>query len=240
MIARLSCKNEANSLGTIGTATYPTVQSAFRAFNAAFEGVVPYMYLDIKGLVTVGIGNLIDPVELAQALPFRWKNSPGSPATPEHIAAEWQRLKDDPALAQAGHLACAPLTRLELDDAAIDSLIARRLADNEAHLKSREWFRQFDAWPADAQLGLLSMAWAMGPGGPGEFEHFRAACLGLDFAAAAAECGIEDIGNPGLRARNQADVALFLNAARVLENSAAFDPTELYYPRLVGDSLQRA
>lgn len=195
------------------------------------------MYLDIKGLVTAGVGNLIDPVELAQALPFQLKNAPRSLATAEQIATEWQRLKDDPALARAGHLACAPLTQLELGDGAIDSLVARRLADNEAYLKRQEWFQQFDTWPADAQLGLLGMAWAMGPRGPGEFPRFRAACLGLDFTTAAAECRMDDEANPGLAARNQADIALFLNAAHVLENSAAFDPSVLHYPQLITDRL---
>jgi hypothetical protein len=196
------------------------------------------MYLDIKGLVTVGVGNLIDPVELAQALPFQLKSKPGSPATADQIGADWQRLKDHPALARAGHLACAPLTQLELDDTAIDSLVSGRLADNEATLKSQDWFRQFDTWPADAQLGLLSMAWAMGPRAPGEFPRFRAACLGLDFTTAAAECRMDDEANPGLAPRNQAGVTLFLNAARVLEDSAALDPAVLYYPQLI--PLQRA
>jgi hypothetical protein len=39
----------------------------------------------------------------------------------------------------------------------------------------------FDRWPADAQLGLLSMASAMGARGPVEFSHFRAACQNSDF-----------------------------------------------------------
>ena len=56
------------------------------------------MYLDVKGLVTVGVGNLMDPVSVAQTLPFRFKNkpgisAPGSPATPDQIAQEWQRSR---------------------------------------------------------------------------------------------------------------------------------------------------
>src|SRR5713226_1332348 len=80
---------------------FTSVQTAFRAFSEQFEGCVPHMYLDIKGLVTVGVGNLVDPVGLAQALPFRFKNkpgiaSPGAPATADQIAAEWQKLKNNP------------------------------------------------------------------------------------------------------------------------------------------------
>ena len=80
---------------------FPAVQSGFPAFSAKFEGRVSYMYLDVKGLVTVGVGNLVDPVSVAQALPFRFKNkpgigAPGSPATPDQIAAEWQTTQERP------------------------------------------------------------------------------------------------------------------------------------------------
>jgi hypothetical protein len=216
----------------------PSVQSSFRAFNTKFEGCIPYMYLDIKGLVTVAVGNLVDPVELAQALPFRFKNepgiaAPGSPATPDQIAAEWQTLKNDPSLAAKGYKACGPITQLELSDDSIDSLILDRLTRNESFLKRQQWFQDFDTWPADAQLGLLSMAWAMGPAGPGEFPHFRAACQSLDFNAASAECKMNEAGNPGLIPRNQANFTLFSNAVIVLAGEAqgGFQRSSLYYPR---------
>jgi GH24 family phage-related lysozyme (muramidase) len=212
---------------------FPSVQSNFRVFNTQFEGCIPYMYLDIKGLVTVAVGNLVDPVELAQALPFRFKNTPGIAATPDQIAAEWDMLKNDPSLAAKGHKACESITQLELNDDSIDSLISDRLTRNESFLKRQPWFQGFDAWPADAQLGLLSMAWAMGPAGPGRFTHFRAACQNLDFNAAAAECRMNEAGNPGLIPRNQANVTLFSNAAIVLagEPPGGLQSSTLYYPR---------
>ncbi len=221
----------------------PSVQSIFRSFNTAFEGVVPYMYLDIKGLVTVGVGNLIDPVELAQALPFQFKNKPGtagppgSGATADQIATEWQSLKHHPNLANDGSPACTSLTQLELSDEAIDSLILDRLTSNEAILKRQQWFRSFETWPADAQLGLLSMAWAMGPAGPGEFARFRVACERLDFGAAAAECQMAATGNPGLVPRNRANVTLFSNAAVVQAgaNQGSFQLAALYYPQGLKD-----
>jgi len=193
------------------------------------------MYLDIKGLVTVGVGNLIDPVELAEQLPFCFRAQPGVAATPAQIAAEWQRIKSDTALAKAGWRACEPLTQLGLNDVAIDALIADRLARHEASLKKTAAFGQFEAWPADAQLGLLSMAWAMGPGGPAGFHHFLAACQKLDFAAAAANCTINEQGNPGLAPRNRANRTLFRNAAVVRAGGAgpANDPSVLHYPAVL-------
>ena len=217
---------------------YSAIQSSFPAFSKQFEGRVPYMYVDVRQLVTVGVGNLIDPVQAAQALPFRFKNkpgisTPGSPATPDQIAEEWQAIKNNLSLATRGHTACEPITQLELSDDAIDTLILNRLTQNESFLKRQQWFQGFDTWPADAQLALLSMAWAMGPGGPGNFPHFRAACQNLDFSAAAAECKMSEAGNPGLIPRNQANVTLFSNAAIVLANEAqsSFQRATLYYPR---------
>ena len=112
---------------------FQAVQAGFRAFNTKFEGCIPYMYLDIKGLVTVAVGNLVDPVELAQELPFRFKNKPGieasgSAATVEQIATEWQALKDNPSLGAKGHKACEPLTQLELSDESMDALILPRFS----------------------------------------------------------------------------------------------------------------
>lgn len=219
---------------------FPAVQSGFPGFSAKFEGRVSYMYLDVKGLVTVGVGNLVDPVSVAQTLPFRFKNrpginAPGSPATADQIAQEWQTLKSDPGLAVKMYTACDPITQLELNDDAIDSLIISRLTQNESFLKRQQWFQGFDAWPADAQLGLLSMAWAMGPAGPGAFPTFRAACQKLDFTTAAAECRMNEAGNPGLIPRNQANVTLFSNAAIVLSGAAqsSFQSSNLYYPRVL-------
>jgi GH24 family phage-related lysozyme (muramidase) len=219
---------------------FASVQSSFPAFSAGFEGRVPYMYVDIKGLVTVGVGNLVDPVGLAQALPFRFKNkpgisAPGSPATPDQIAGEWRTLKNDPSLTTKKYTACEPITQLELSDESIDTLISNRLTQNESFLKRQPWFQNFDTWPADAQLALLSMTWAMGPAGPGGFPLFRAACQNLDFNTAAAECRMNEAGNAGLVPRNKANVTLFSNAAIVVAAGAqgTLQRSNLYYPRVL-------
>lgn len=219
---------------------FPAVQSGFPTFSTKFEGRVPYMYLDVLGLVTVGVGNLVDPVLAAQALPFRFKNrpgvaAPGSAATADQIAAEWQMLKNDSSLKTRGYKACEPITQLELSDDAIDSLVIDRLTKNESFLKRQPWFQDFDTWPADAQLGLLSMAWAMGPAGPGNFPSFRAACQRLDFNTAAAQCKMNEAGNPGVVPRNQANFTLFSNAAIVVVGAAqgGLQRANLYYPQVL-------
>ncbi|HZQ55613.1 MAG TPA: hypothetical protein VFB14_25670 [Bryobacteraceae bacterium] len=221
---------------------YPSVQSQFRAFNEKFEGAVHFMYLDIKGLVTVGVGNLIDPVSAATALPFRWKNkpgikNPGALASAADITAEWTRLKKDQSLAHKGYKACAPITDLELDDAAINNLIAQRLTGNEDYLKRRKWCAGYDSWPADAQMGLLSMAWAMGPGGfeVYHFNTFMDACSKMDFDTAADSCHMSEKGNPGVAPRNVANKQLFSNAAALLagEKDFNYQRATLYYPQIL-------
>ena len=214
---------------------YPSVRSYLPLFSQTFEGRVSHMYLDIKGLVTVGVGNLIDPVELALALPFRFKNLPGTPADRAQIAAEWQALKSDRGLAEKGARACAPLTGLELSDDAIDALIAQRAAEDEESLKRQPQFANFEAWPADAQLALLSMVWALGPGGVAGFRKLSAACQALDFHTAAAECEISEDGNAGVVPRNAANRALFQNAAHVRAVEASGGPlhSTLFYPKVL-------
>lgn len=219
---------------------YPIVQKQFRLFNEPFEGSIPYMYVDVKQLVTVGVGNLIDPVHLALELPFQFKNkpgaaTPGAPASQEHIAAEWQRVKSDTSLAKKGCRACEAITELELSDAAIDSLIAQRLTGNETFLKARPPFKNWDTWPADAQLAVLSMAWAMGVGNVMNFHKFCAACAALDFNTAAAESKMQEAGNPGVIPRNRANFKLLSNAAIVQASGpdAGFEPSTLYYPKIL-------
>ena len=212
------------------------VKTRFREFNEPFEGVVPWMYQDIKGLITVGVGNLIDPVSAATALPFQWKNKPGLKnaglaASKADIEAEWKKIKGDPTLALKGHRACESITNLELSDDAIDTLIGTRLQQNEAYLVKQTPFKGFDQWPADAQMALLSMAWAMGPGGPPQFKTMAAACEKLDFDKAAVNCRIDETGNPGVVPRNKADKLLFENAAAVV--AATLDYSVLYYPGMV-------
>lgn len=217
------------------SALHPAVTYQFRAFNEPFEGAIPYMYLDILGLVTTGVGNLIDPVALAAALPFRFKHkpgiaTPGALATPAQIMSEWQKLKSKTCLAQDGHHACEPLTDLMLDDDAIDDLIAKRLAEDEKCLQKQAAFKNLATWPADAQLALLSMAWAVGPSAFSGFHRFSQACEKGDFQTAAAECKINEAGNPGVIPRNRSNALLFRNAARVRSQASSRQIETLYYP----------
>lgn len=200
-----------------------SVIETFSSFSTKFEGCIPYMYLDIKGLVTIGIGNLIDPMETALGLPFvhKW----GGEATRDDIILEWRMVKLNKQLAKQGHTAAAKITTLILTEDGIQQLVQRKLSEFETYLKTHS-LPNFDDYPADAQLGIMSMAWAMGPGFPAKFPRFTAAVKAQDWNAAAENCYINSTNNPGLVPRNKANRKLFLAAAYV--EYEKLNPDNLY------------
>jgi hypothetical protein len=169
------------------------------------------MYLDVKGLVTTGMGNLIDPLEAA--LRLTWHSADGATATPDEVRHEWHRIKTNLPLAHLGAKAAKRVATLHLNEADIDTLVFSKLDHDVAILKANPAFADFDDWPADAQLALLSMGWAMGPGFGTRFPRFSTACAAGDFAAAARDCAISTTGNPGVARRNAANRQAFLLAS---------------------------
>lgn len=199
----------------------PAVRAAFVAFNEPFEGRCRFMYCDRRGLVTTGMGNLIDPV--ASALHLPWQRPDGTSATLNEIQDAWIAVKDRQDLRMRGGGVYAKLTTLRLTDAAVDALIFQRLDQMGATLQAEH--PCFADLPADAQLAILSMSWAMGPAF--RFPHFWALVESGDFAGAAKECTI----NPNIGTivhRNEANRRLLLNAATV--RAQAIDPSVLQYP----------
>jgi hypothetical protein len=187
-----------------------TVKEIFPEFSRKFEGYVNWMYLDVKELITCGVGNLIDPVSLAIGLPFT--KTDGSKASVPEIIAEWKQLKARTELAHLGWKAAKQYCKLRLSDDAISDLVRVRLEQNEQYL-IKHHFPDFDSWPADAQLAVLSMAWALGSNFPATWKILKAACLAKDWAKAALNCHISEVGNAGVKPRNEANVRLFNSAA---------------------------
>lgn len=200
------------------------VRAAFVPFSTRFEGCLNHMYLDVKGLCTTAIGVLIDPVELALGLP--WKHPSGLSASAREIFNEWHAIKGRLDIASHGGGAFRKFTELHLDDLGIEQVVSTKLRQVDLALTKR--FPGYQNWPADAQLGTLSMAWACGSAF--HFPRLEAALSSLDFREAAAECHMDEKGNPGLKPRNQANVRLFLAAAKVV--SEASSPDVLHYMEL--------
>jgi hypothetical protein len=205
----------------------------FREYTEQFEGRIHTMYADVLGLVTTGVGNLIDPV--SAALTLKWRFADGGLAPASQISAEWHALKAR-ALEMAHHnpgtqAAMCGLT-LHLDDAEIDQLFYGRLESNARDVTARH-FPRFPDMSADAQLGIMSLAWAAGSDWPRKFPHAKGAILAGDWTHAAIEAVLADHApngtpNPGVIPRNNAQKICFANAAAVQIGS--LDPSRLYWP----------
>lgn len=202
---------------------HDSVRDAFYGVNAPWEGVTTWLYLDVLGLVTVGVGNLVDPVEYALGLPF--VHADGRRATREEIRSAWLAVKARKDMAARGGGAFRSLTTIRLTDDGVCQLVAKKLRQNAAHMRLR--FVGWDSWPADAQLAVLCLAWAVGPSF--RWPMLEAALRSGNFALAALECRISDKGNPGVKPRNEGMQAMLRNAAWVA--SCGAERSTLYYPR---------
>jgi GH24 family phage-related lysozyme (muramidase) len=203
---------------------HPAVKAAWHRFSEPLEGRVHWMYLDILGLVTTGVGNLIDPSSEAVKLPWTIN---GHPASPEAIRADWDALKARQDLKRLHYKYAAPVTKCRLSDEAIDGLVLAKLEINAAFMQ-KNYFPDFATWPADAQLAASSMAWACGPGFPATFKNFARFANVQDWAGCKASCAIKTEGNPGVVPRNKANVLCFENAAEVASNGWPVE--ELHWP----------
>ncbi len=156
------------------------------------------MYLDSRGIVTIGIGRALETVQQAQELPFVLRGT-STPATAHLIGLEWYAVKaQKPAMAASYYLQC---TVLELPDAAINADFNKSLNYFTGIL--RRHFPKFDSYPEAAQLGLMDMIYSEGEGTlflpkPPGSPHFCAGALANDWATCAAECkrgGVSDQRN---------------------------------------------
>jgi GH24 family phage-related lysozyme (muramidase) len=215
------------------------VLSNWVRFNQPFEGVEPFLYTDGEGLVTTAMGNLVDASQSgsstpwAPALAYPWKNPDGSLTDAATVQAAWQIVKD--AYPGVTSVACASLTSIRLDAAGIQQAVSNELASDEAVL--RRYFAAWDSFCSDAQMGICSMAWAMGPGFPPGFPQFTAAANAGEWAIAGSLSDFRDPGG-GVAGRIAADKLCFTNAQAVADGG--LDPETLYWPGVAtASSLSR-
>ena len=210
---------------------WPSVAAVWKTpFTQGFEGSTNYMYTDVENYVTTGYGNKIDPEPLATQLPWKRKST-GVLASPTEVDGEWNTVKNGGNAYRSTN--AAKVTTLYLDEDAITQLFNSKTAAFEA--SARKIFPNYDNLPADAQLAIMSMLWAEGPGPPGGLSSFTTLVNAVnknppDFATAAAQSHMQ--GN-GIDKRNAADALLFQNAAVVTQKG--LDKSALYWPQSAGD-----
>ena len=228
------------------------VRNAFFDYTSKREGFTPFMYCDTLNLVTTGVGNLIDAgsrngfdisdsaMAPAMGLPWRikgpgWtKNNPVAigTANAEQVRGAWIATKlqaqVDPGFnTRSSGFAYTNLTQVTLDMEGLKALFNKTL--NSFNAKLNERYPGYENWPADAQLAILSMSWAMGPSF--NFPDFKRAVDREDFEAAIPHAffkgGGDLLGNPAT-SRNAAHVIMFRTAAAVVKAGA--DRDLLFFP----------
>lgn len=199
-----------------------SVSEAFVRFSTPLEGALGFMYLDQLGLVTTSIGVLVHPLALALGLPWIVPGE-GRHATRQEVAEDWERVHERQDLRMRGGATYAQVARLRLAPGGIELVARRKLDDVVSKLRRR--FPDWDQWPADAQLAVLSLAWACGPA----FRYPRLAghLKAQDWRAAATETDIRpDHGT--IRKRNEWMRLCYENAARVYDTMG--DRERLWWP----------
>jgi GH24 family phage-related lysozyme (muramidase) len=215
-------------------ATRASVVNSFFGWSKPMEGYTTYPYSDAHGLVTVGLGLLIDGLASGQAMGSTCGHGTSTPCgqatptataralpwSPNNIDADWAAIKA--AWPGVQSLACKGITTSRLSDDAIQDLIASKMKENEAYIL--QGLPNFAQAPADAQLAVMSMSWAMGPAFTKTWPAFRNAFNSGDYATAAAQSNMKGVG---IDMRNLANKLLLTNASK-----PGIDPDHLYYLEL--------
>ena len=164
-----------------------------------FEGSIPWMYLDTRGHVTVGVGLMVPDVAAAEKLPFKIGSRA---ATSTEIATEFARVEAMPMGRPA--LFYRHTDGLILAKQDIDSLLRAVLEGFEGELRTR--LSGYDGFPDNVKMALLDMAYNLGPLGLLQgYPTLIAAVEAGNWAKAAANCFRH---GPGA-VRNQWTQALF-------------------------------
>lgn len=171
-----------------------------------FEGIVPWMYLDTRGYVTVGVGEMLATSSRAQSLGFVDTNN--DPADQDAIVADYTRLLAlPPAKLAAFYRSSGSPT---LPHAEIDSLLMQHLTFFDNQLNQQ--FATYTAFPDPAKLGLLDMIYNLGATGLFKgYPTFMEYVQKQDWANAATQCH----RNGPAPARNDWTKQQFLAAAAV-------------------------
>ena len=179
------------------------------------EGDIPYMYLDSKNLVTVGIGTYLKTDADAAALTFYHRKTLLA-ATAAEIKTAYAAVAaaaPDKDKFPHGKKASAYETTTDLEMTPTD-IGTRWLADVKAfQALLPSYFTGFASYPADAQQALTDIAYQYGASGASKADKgaLKKAANEGDWSA-AADC-TDDL--EGSDDRNTARKALFQSAAKV-------------------------
>ena len=177
-------------LGAGSSAPPATLTMAqIRADLSANEGRINHLYLDTKGLVTVGVGTMLPNVAAAQALRFVVRSTQAA-ASAKEIETDFNAV----LAMTASQLAAKyrPSTLLDMSEDQIDTLLDSEITTREAGLRVQ--FKDYDTYPAGARRALIDMVFNLGMGSAAKntgllaFKTMKTAIEADDWKKAAAAC----------------------------------------------------
>ena len=155
-----------------------------------WEGEISHLYLDTKGLVTIGVGHLVGDISAACELGFVYRSGGSSFTAP--ILATCSAVEADIASVRrrpAGLVARAyrPYTRLDLPDEKLCQLLESDVSEKESGIARA--LPEFHGYPASAQVALLDMAFNLGVTGLIRgFPRLVASVRRREWLVAAKQC----------------------------------------------------
>ena len=190
------------------------VLDTFPSWSEHYEGELLFFYLDVKRLVTIGVGNLVDPCP--PGLDF-------GAASEAQIREAWTLVKHDTTLdPRNGGVQYGALTSIRMTEAGVAALVRKKMLANEVVL--RTYLPGWDAAPAMAQLATMSHAWAFGAAFPPKWPKWTAAFNAGDFAGAS----VQDVPSPSeLAVQNASFHARIAAEQSLLANALSYDPDDL-------------
>jgi GH24 family phage-related lysozyme (muramidase) len=180
------------------------------------EGLVPWLYCDLRGFVTVGVGDKVTPASVLTTPLTHLVD--GSPANSEEKASAFIRVQNffTKGLTAQAYRA---VSDLRLDYVFCRRRLACRVK-NEFVPAIEKQCPQFAVFPVEAKLVLVDIAYNVGIAGFATFVQLIEDCNSLQFGAAAQQVHTakegEDPRNPETwGARNMWRHDTMLSASRV-------------------------
>jgi hypothetical protein len=218
---------------------YPSVGPVLRSFLGQYEGVIDYMYADTAtpARITTGIGNVIDSVARAQSYHWQLDANPSQQASAAQVGANWRAVAAHRSEGNQGARHFRQFNTIHLSPEAIEQMFTRAATQCDRELS--RIFPEYNTFPADAQLGMLVHAWALGTHKLNSvWPHYRDACRARDWERAGQECIWRQlrINTEHARGRREALLRMFHNAAEVearIRAGNTSDVSRVYYPGTV-------
>ncbi len=176
------------------------------------------------GITFMGKKNRDAGLRMAKAL--KWVYKPGHPRAglrcdPSDIERDYDVVLSNEAIGRKGpgHLPeWQAMTNCRIAKEELEKTVKAKAVGNINYVKTsrkgNQYLGDFDTFPADAQLCVISLTWANG----NEFHYadFAKACREADWFAAAKQCGFKSKENTlALRQKSQETMFLLFRARRL-------------------------